>query len=73
MGLIDEAKPQYSRINSDHGDLPLGIEIDVHRLLDVSEDEMARVIRSATLTALVHAGKKYKLPVYRLEALLEYD
>lgn len=73
LGLIDEAKPKYSRINSDHGDLPLTIEISVHRLLDVSEDEMARVIRSATITALVHAGEKYKLPVYRLQALLECD
>lgn len=73
LGLTDEAKPQYSRINSNHRDLPLGIEIDVHRLLDVSEDEMARVIRSATVTALVHAGEKYKLPVYRLQTLLEQN
>ncbi|HZF41805.1 MAG TPA: Imm39 family immunity protein [Sphingomonadaceae bacterium] len=70
-GLVDETEPHYDRINHEHGDLPLAIEIDTHRLLDVSEDEMASVYRRATLTALIHAGKKFELPVHRLQGLLE--
>lgn len=70
-GLVDEAEPHYEKINAAHGDLPLAIEIDVHRLLGVSEDDMAAVYRNATLTALVHAGERYQLPVERLKSLLE--
>lgn len=70
-GLVDETEPHYEKINAKHGDLPLAIEIDVHRLLGVSEDEMATVYRKATLIALIHAGERYGLPVTRLQSLLE--
>ena len=68
---MDETEPHYEKINAKHGDLPLAIEIDVHRLLGVSEDEMAAVYRKATLTALAHAGERYGLPVERLRSLLD--
>ena len=70
-GLVDETEPHYEKINQKDGDLPLAIEIDTHRLLGASEDEMAAVYRKATLTALIHAGEKYRLPVDRLRVLLE--
>lgn len=70
-GLKDEDEPHFDKIDQKHGDLPLAIEIDTHRLLEASEDEMAAVYRKATLTALVHAGEKYQLPVDRLRSLLE--
>lgn len=70
-GLVDETEPHYEKINAKHGDLPLAIEIDVHRLLEVSEDEMAAVYRKATLIALINAGERYGLPVTRLQSLLE--
>ena len=57
-GLVDETEPHFQKVNAKHGDLPLAIEIDVRRLLGVSEDEMAAVYRKATLVALVHAGDK---------------
>ena len=69
-GLIDEVEPHYENINMKHGDLPIAIEIDVNRLLGVSENEMAAVYRRATLMALVHAGQRYDLPVARLQSLL---
>jgi len=69
-GLIDETEPRYDKIDQGHGDLPLAIEIDTHRLLKASEEEMMAVYRKVTLTALVHAGERYKLPVHRLKALL---
>ena len=72
-GLVDEEKPHYGRIDPKDGELPLGIEINVHRLLGVAENEMARVYRKATVTALVHTGEKYTLPVNRLKKLLECD
>ena len=70
-GLTDENEPHYDKIDQKHGDLPLAIEIDTHRLLEASEDEMAAVYRKATLTALVHAGEKYQLPVDHLRSLLQ--
>lgn len=70
-GLVDETEPHYQKISAEHGDLPLAIEIDVHRLLDVTEDQMAKVYRKATLISLVHAGERYGLPVSRLRSLLE--
>lgn len=70
-GLVDEAEPHYDKIDPADGELPLAIEIDVHRLLDGSVDEMARVYRKATLIALVHVGARYRLPIGRLESLLE--
>lgn len=70
-GLVDELEPRYDKIDTADDELPLAIEIDVHRLLGVSEDEMAAVYRKATLTALVHAGERYGLPVERLRDLLE--
>lgn len=69
-GLVDETKPHFQRINQRHGDLPLAIEIDTHRLLGASEDEVAAVYRKATLLALVAAGERYKLPTERLRLLL---
>jgi immunity protein 39 of polymorphic toxin system len=70
-GLKDENEPHYDTIDQKHGDLPIAIEIDTRRLLVASEDEMAAVYRKATLTALVHAGEKYQLPVERLRKLLK--
>jgi len=69
-GLIDQTEPRYQRINRKHGDLPLAIEIDTHRLLNASEDEIAAVYRKATLTALVHAGARYGLRTDRMKELL---
>ena len=70
-GLMDEEAPHYQKIDPKDGELPLAIEIDVHRLLGVSEDEMAAVYRKATLIALIHAGERYGLPITRLHSLLD--
>lgn len=72
-GLVDETAPHYDKIDPTDGELPLAIEIDVHRLLNVSEDEMAAVYRKATLVALVHAGDKYGSNVTRLKELLQSE
>lgn len=70
-GLVDEIEPHYDKIDPKDGELPLAIEIDVHRLLSASEDEMAAVYRKATLVALIHAGERYNLQTTRLKSLLE--
>lgn len=69
-GLVDETEPHYEKIDRKHGDLPLAIEVDTHRLLNASEDEIAAVYRRATLIALIHAGEQYGLPTGRLKLLL---
>ena len=70
-GLVDETEPHYDKIDPGHGDLPIAIEIDSRRLLKASEEEMTVIYRKATLTALVHVGERYLLPVHRLRALLD--
>lgn len=70
-GLVDKMEPKYYSIDLKDGELPLAIEIDTHRLLNATEEEMAAVYRKATLIALVHAGEKYGLKVDRMRALLE--
>lgn len=69
-GLVDEAEPHYDKIDPVDGELPLAIEIDTHRLLNATEDEMASVYRKAILVALVHAGNKYGLKIDRMRDLL---
>lgn len=70
-GLEYDVQPEYGRINKKYGDLPLSIEIDV-RDLSVAGDEGVYLIYSrAALIALIHAGKKYNLPVSGLEYKLE--
>jgi hypothetical protein len=69
-GLVNETKPHYYKIDIRDGELPLAIEIDVNRLLDVTEEEMVVVYRKTTLIALAHAGKKYGLNTSRIDQLL---
>ena len=71
QGLVNEEKPHFGRINPKDGDLPVAIEIDVHQLLRVPEDDMVRVFRKATLAALIYAGEKYNLPIGRFRELLD--
>jgi hypothetical protein len=70
-GLVDETEPHYDEIDANDGELPLAIEIDTHRLLDATEDEMVAVYRRATLLALLHAGARYQLRTERLRLLAE--
>jgi len=69
-GLKYETEPQYHGINKKHGDLALTIEVDTHDLLDADLAGVVAMFRKATLIALVHAGRKYKLKTDRLEDLL---
>jgi hypothetical protein len=69
-GLVNDIEPHYQKINAKYGDLPLAIEIDVHRLLGVTEPEMVSVYRKAILIALSHAGDKYHLNTKRIKQML---
>jgi len=70
-GLKDEQTPHYQKINKKYGDLPLAIEIDTHRLLDASLEQLKGIFREAVVKALVHAGEKYKLPTDHLKEILQ--
>ena len=70
-GLKYEDKPHYQRIDKSDGELPLAIELDTHDLIEADQGELKRLFTLATLKALIHAGKKYKLPVKSLEELLD--
>ena len=66
-GLKNEDVPHYQRISKKYGDIPLAIEIDTHELIETDRDGLKRLFMIATLKALIHAGKKYKLPIVTLE------
>lgn len=66
-GLKNDDKPSFQRINKKYGDLPLAIEIDSHEFIGVSKDDLKIIFLNAALKALIHAGKKYKLPTEFLE------
>jgi len=68
-GLKNDDKPSYQRINKEYGDLPIAIEVDTHEFMEADYDEVKRLIGTATIKALIHAGEKYKLPT---EALVEH-
>ena len=69
-GLNYLNQPVYDRIDHKDGELPMEIEIDTHDLLDAKLGDVVMIFRRATLMALIHAGRKYKLKIDRLEALL---
>ena len=72
-GLEDAKVPKYQRISLKYGDLPLSIEVDTHRLLAASLEDLMAVFRTAVLRALIDAGKKYDRPTDSLERLLESE
>ena len=69
-GLVDESAPHYQVIDRSDGELPLAIELDTHRLLGASLEEMTRVYRQTVLLALVHVAEKYGLKGDRMRELL---
>ena len=66
-GLKNEFEPVYQRINKTHGDLPVSIEVDTHRLIGADMETMKAVFRQATIEALLHIAQKYDLPTKPLE------
>jgi hypothetical protein len=68
-GLQNAETPRYSKINKTYEDLPVVIEIDVHRLISASSEEMANVYREATLSALIYVGDQYGLSTDHLRRL----
>ena len=70
-GLRYDQTPGYERIDTQYGDLPLGIEVDVRDLIDAPEHELRIVFETAILKSLIHAGNRYGRPVVELEAMLE--
>lgn len=69
FGLKDESIPHYKKVDTKYGDLPLSIEVDTHRLLKASLEQLIYIYRLAVLEALIHAGKKFNLPTVQLEGL----
>ncbi|MDP2834457.1 MAG: Imm39 family immunity protein [Pseudomonadota bacterium] len=67
FGLLNEGVPHYQGIDNKDGELVLAIEIDTHELLEPNREHIKQVLMAATLKALIHAGKKYKLPLDALE------
>lgn len=68
-GEKSDIHPTIEPINKEYGDLSLGIEVDVRRLIEGSDDEIISILERASLIALIEAGRKYERPVMELERL----
>ena len=71
FGLMDEVLPHYEKISKRYGDLPLAIELDSHKLQNVSCEKLKNKFIVATLKSLIHAGDKYGLPTEVLKNHLD--
>ncbi len=61
--------PEYGRISRKFGSLPIDFEIDTRDLADAgkNEERIHHLYKRAALSALIHVGKKYDLPIKTLE------
>ena len=62
-------EPEYGAIDQKFGSLPIDFEIDTRDLADAgkNEERIYHLYKRAALSALIHVGKKYDLPVETLE------
>lgn len=70
LGIKNKLKPEYQRIDKKDGELPIAVEIDFE-LLKWADDHDVPLLKDlfmmAGLEALIHVGKKYKLPTEMIE------
>ena len=69
-GIKNDLVPEYERINKKYGDLPIAIELRADILMWADQNDLKLledIYMIATLEALIHVAKKYKLPTEPLE------
>lgn len=70
LGIKNDLIPEYQRIDKKDGELPIAVEIDFE-LLKWADDHDVQLLKDlfmmAGLEALIHVGKKYKLPIDIIE------
>ena len=69
LGLKNDFEPEYGQINKKYGDLPIEFELDVRDLVEAGADanRIYNLYMRAGLSALIHVGTKYDLPVEALK------
>jgi len=70
-GLKNDDEPKFEPVNKSYGDLPLTIELDTRELAVASREEMKLAFETATLKALIAAGRRFDLEYSRLQERLE--
>lgn len=68
FGLKDDLDPEFSRVNTKSGDLPLAIELDVAALQGTSLAAHRIAYRRAAARALLGASIRYKLGLESVQA-----
>lgn len=63
-GVRTEDQPHLERINKADGDLPVAIEVDTNRVLEIHEDplQFESFLKAVALRCLISVAKKYQLP-----------
>ncbi|WMS87511.1 Imm39 family immunity protein [Pleionea litopenaei] len=70
-GLVSADKPKYQKINKKHGDLPVSIELDTNELSGANKSKLKRIMKKATLVALIDIANKYELKAEEFKKLLD--
>jgi hypothetical protein len=67
-GLVMEEEPHYRRIDKRDGELPLAIEVDTHRMLDLDEqpEKLKAFFKPIVVRCLLSVARRYKLPSQEL-------
>lgn len=72
-GLKMEEKPHFKRIDKKDGELPLAIEVDTHRILELDKqpENLKVFFRSVVICCLLSVARRYQLPSEELVKALE--
>jgi hypothetical protein len=68
-GLKTEEEPHFKPVDRKDGELPLAIEVDTHRILEVQKEpeRLRAFIKAVVVRCLLSVARRYKLPAERLE------
>jgi hypothetical protein len=72
-GLATEEEPHYRRIDKRDGELPLAIEVDTHRILELDEQpkKLKAFFKPVVVRCLLSVARRYHLPSQELVKELE--
>jgi len=72
-GLEMETEPHFKRIDKKDGELPLAIEVDTHRIveLDKQTEKLKAFFKSVVVRSLLSVAQRYQLPSQELVKELE--
>lgn len=72
FGLKRDLSPVLDRIDKQHAELPVHVELEMRMLKRLSRDELKQEFTLATLSALIDVAERFSLPSQHLAELLKF-